>query len=528
MSGNPALVPVIDHERCTLTMFLGCNPVVSHGHVNGFPDPVVRLRELATSPRELWIIDTRKTESSRLATATLQPRPGTDFAIIAYLVHELLEHGGCDVAYLQMHTSAEDRTTLEELLKEWTLSRASEVTGCPKEGLVSLLAAVRRHGRVAVQTGTGTTMTAAANITEWLVWVLHIVTGSYDAPGGMWFHPGLLRRIDHDVQQNALLPSPTAGPPSRPELKIWGDEFPCSALVDEIEAGNLRVLVVFGGNPLSAFPDATRTLNALKKLDALVLLDVVENEMSEIASHVLPVRGQLERADIPFYYDQFNLDFSTQFTPAVVPPAGESQSMWWVAARIAEELDLPFLPLPLSSCSTDVDVLRHIAVRSNTSFDEIVSKQYVSGSPTFGWVLNTVLPNSQWRLTPQEFVNQCKQWRDLMPPGGLLLTSRRQHHQLNSQHPPTLQRSEEMIAFLHPKVASPHAINDGDEIIISSTNGSLVVRAKLSDDVHVGSVSVAHGKRDANVSVLTSRFDVDNLTGMVVQTAIPVTVKKLQ
>jgi len=28
--------------------------------------------------------------------------------------------------------------------------------------------------------------------------------------------------------------------------------------------------------------------------------------------------------------------------------------------------------------------------------------------------------------------------------------------------------------------------------------------------------------------VLTSRFDVDNLTGMVVQTAIPVTVKKLQ
>ena len=67
-----------------------------------------------------------------------------------------------------------------------------------------------------------------------------------------------------------------------------------------------------------------------------------------------------------------------------------------------------------------------------------------------------------------------------------------------------------------------------DEIIISSNNGSLVVRAKLSDDVHVDSVSVAHGKRDANVSVLTSRFDVDNLTGMVVQTAIPVTVKKLQ
>jgi anaerobic selenocysteine-containing dehydrogenase len=527
MSGHPGLVPVLDDQRCTFTMFLGCNPVVSHGHLNGLPDPVVRLREIATAPRELWVVDTRATESSRLATGVLRPRPGTDFAIIAFLIHELLENGGCDSTYLEKHTSPDDVRTIRGLLGEWTATRASEVTGCAVDELITLLSAVRRHGRLSVQTGTGSTMTAAANVTEWLVWVLHIVTGSYDVPGGMWFHPGFLRQMYPGLQQNSALPTPLPGPRSRPELKVWGDEYPCSALVDEIEAGNLRVLVVFGGNPLSAFPDAQRTADALQNLDALIVLDVVDNEMSEIATHVLPARGQLERADIPVYYDQFNLDFSTQFTPAVVPPAGESRSMWWISARIAEELGTSILPHPLTTASTDVDVLRFVAARSFVPFDEIVNKRYVSASPPFGWVLESVLPDNRWRLVPQEFVDQIQRWRELVPPKGLLLTSRRQPRQLNSQIPRMAPDNvDEPIAIIHPDVAAAREILDGEWVIVSSPFGSIEVRARVSADLHRDSVSITHGRREANVSMLTSGSDVDELTGMVVQTAIPVDVHR--
>ena len=527
MSGHSGLVPVLDDQRCTLTVFLGCNPVISHGHLNGLPDPVVRLRELAAAPRELWVIDTRITETARLATGVLQPRPGTDFAILAFLIHELLENGGCDADYMEKHARADEVQALRQLLAEWDAHRASEVTGCSVDELVGLLSAVRQHGRLSVQTGTGTTMTAAANVTEWLVWVLHVVTGSYDAPGGMWFHPGFLRQVNLDIAPKEALPSASPGPRSRPELMIWGDEFPCSAMVDEIEAGNLRVLVVFGGNPLSAFPDAQRTLAALEKLDALIVLDVVENEMSEIATHVLPARGQLERADIPFYYDQFNFDFSTQFTPAIVSPAGESQSMWWIAARMAEELGLTFLPQPLSTSSTDVDILRFLATRSHVSFDEIVEKQYVSGSPTFGWVLQQALPEQRWRLIPQEFVAQLQRWRELIPPDGLLVTSRRQHRQLNSQCPPmSHDNADQLVAFIHPDTAVERGIADGDEIVVSSPSGWIAIQAKVSAEVHRDSVSLTHGWIGANVSLLTSASNVDNLTGMVLQTAVPVDVRR--
>jgi anaerobic selenocysteine-containing dehydrogenase len=528
MSGNPGLVPVVDDRRCTMTVFVGSNPVVSHGHLNGFPDPVVRLREMATSPKELWVIDSRATESSRLATSSLRPRPGTDFAILAFLIRELLIAGGCDRHYLADHVVEDDLRLLGDLLEYWTVERASEITGCPVTELDDLLSSIRRHGRVSFQTGTGTTMSATANLTEWLVWVLHIVTGSYDAPGGMWFHPGFLRRMDEDVVAKFEAPTPKSGPPSRPELPTWGAEYPCAAMADEIEAGNLRVLVVFGGNPVTAFPETERTLRALEKLDALIVLDVVDSETTEVATHVLPTKGQLERADLPLYYDQFTLDHSTQYSPAFVPPIGESRSMWRVAAHLAADIGASFLPASLTTDSSDDEVLDYLARRSGLGIEELRAVKYVSREPTFGWVLETVLPNGRWRLVPKEFAAQFARWRELVPPDGLLATSRRQVRQLNSQKPTSLAEvPASPVALVHPTTAVRHGIHDGDLVEVASSSGTLNIAVEVNSDVHPDVVSLAHGWRHANVCNLTTGANVDELTGMVVQTAIPIRIRSL-
>ena len=526
MSGHTGLVPVVDHERCTMTVFVGSNPVVSHGHLNGFPDPIVRLRDMATAPRELWVIDSRKTESSRLATRSLMPRPGTDFAILAFLVKELLVNGGCDAEYLADHVDAADLRVLRDVVRQWDVTLASEVTGCSTGDLTDLLAAVRRHRRVAFQTGTGATMAPAANLTEWLVWVLQIVTGSYDRPGGMWFNPGYLRRIDTDVASCRAASSPGPGPKSRPDLVTWGDEYPCSAMADEIESGNLRALVVFGGNPLTAFPNVGRVTSALEKLDALIVLDVIDTQTTAMATHVLPTKGQLERPDLPYYYDQFNLDFSTQYSPPFVPPRGESRSMWLIAAQLAKEVGVDILPAPLTTESSDDEVLATFVARSGSSFDQIKDDRYVAHEPVFGWVTDRVLPDRRWRVAPHEFVAQMSKWTDLVPPPGLVVTSRRQHRHLNSQQPTGVSSdSDHSVAFIHPDSANHLGIGDGDFVEVVSANGSIRTRASINSDVHPDVVSVTHGLDDANVCELTTDDAVDELTGMVVQTALPVVVR---
>ena len=234
-----------------------------------------------------------------------------------------------------------------------------------------------------------------------------------------------------------------------------------------------------------------------------------------------------ERADLPYFYDQFSLDFSTQFTPAVAEPVGAAQSMWWIAARIAEEFGVSMLPGGLSSSSSDIDVLRHLASKSSIPFDDLKRDRYFAESPVFGWVREAVLADGRWRLVPSEFRMQLARWRDVVPQPGPLLTSRRRLRHLNSQHPPmTNVDDDDEIVLIHPDLATANGIEEGDSVIISTDDGSVTFRAMFTDRIHRDAVSVAHGVRNANVSELTSATRVDELTGMVAQTALPVAIRR--
>ena len=122
MSGFPGLVPTLDPGTARLTMFLGCNPVVSHGHLNGLPDPIVTLRPLAEGDRELWVIDPRRTETARLATRHVALRPGTDHVLLAHLVREVLGDGA-DREYLAAHTAPDDVAVVAALVDPFDRER---------------------------------------------------------------------------------------------------------------------------------------------------------------------------------------------------------------------------------------------------------------------------------------------------------------------------------------------------------------------------------------------------------------------
>ena len=75
MAGVGWLFHSIDFERATMTIFLGTNPVVSHNsHMQGFPNPTARIRELARRG-EVWVVDARRTETAKLATRHLALLP---------------------------------------------------------------------------------------------------------------------------------------------------------------------------------------------------------------------------------------------------------------------------------------------------------------------------------------------------------------------------------------------------------------------------------------------------------------------
>ena len=166
-------------------------------------------------------------------------------------------------------------------------------TGIPG---VRLLATVRRVGRVAIDTGTGVTMAASANVTQWLAWALEILTDSMNRPGGVWFHPGFGHQLEHS---ELPISSPDGsfgrGPRSRPEAHAFLGEWPCAVLADEIRAGNIRAVLNFGGHLLTAFPEADVLEPALRDLAVLATTEIIANDTTALSTHVLPTKDQLEQ-----------------------------------------------------------------------------------------------------------------------------------------------------------------------------------------------------------------------------------------
>jgi anaerobic selenocysteine-containing dehydrogenase len=79
--------------------------------------------------------------------------------------------------------------------------------------------------------------------------------------------------------------------------------------------------------------------------------------------------------------------------------------------------------------------------------------------------------------------------------------------------------------LLHPADAAAIGVADGGRVVVRSAHGETTGRLVASDEVVRGAVSIPHGWSDLDVCRLTSADDdIDPLTGMVLQSGVPVEV----
>ncbi len=67
-----------------MVLYIGVNPVVSHGHNIGLADPLASIRALARRA-EVWVVDPRLSETATRGAAP-RARPGADYAVLAFVV----------------------------------------------------------------------------------------------------------------------------------------------------------------------------------------------------------------------------------------------------------------------------------------------------------------------------------------------------------------------------------------------------------------------------------------------------------
>ena len=524
VGGFPGLNPKTDYDNVDMLLYVGVNPMVSHGHNTGMFNPALQIRAAARRG-EVWTIDPLRTETATYSTRHIAPYPGKDYAILAWLVHEILDGGPVNPA--QPVAGLED---LRTALAGFDRATAAAIAGVEERELDELLTAIRSKGHVAVETGTGVTMASSANLTVWLGWVLTILTGVMNRKGGSYFHPGFI--IRYDSFPTPIIDNPfTPGAPTMPEVSGLIGDWPCAALPGEIAAGNIRAVVNFGGSLIRSFPDANILAPALASLELNVDFEIVANETTALSTHVLPTKDQVERPDISFW-DTLCATNSMMYTPAVVEPLGERRSAWWAISQLMKRLGQPVpehVPADDRSTGADDAMLATLLVGARSEFAEVAAKGQVTMPLDIParWVDEHIERFGGWKLAPPKLVEFWAETRRadqalIGTARPLVYTSRRQRRKLNASLS-FLGSPADII--IHPDDAAAHGISHGRKVRVHTTRGEIFLTANVSDAIRRGVASIPHGHEVANVNLLTSIEVVDKMTGMVRYTGVPIEVE---
>jgi anaerobic selenocysteine-containing dehydrogenase len=528
----------IDYYNVEMIIYVGINPMVSHGDNSGIWDPVTFLRDIKKRGGEVWTLDPVSTATAKLSNGHIAPFPGKDYAILAWVVREMIDHGPKNPNY-----PVQGLDELRVALDGFDRAKAAEIAGVSEQELEDLLAAIRRHERVVIETGTGVGMNETANLTAWFCGIIMALTGSLNQKGGTWLHPGFFYRAEELEESYASNPPTTkpgflSGSKVRPDVKAvmgpgGGPDWPGAVLPLEIEAGNIRALFNFGGHILRSFPDTNALRAALPKLELHVDLEVEHNELTAICTHVLPTKDPAERPELT-RWDMVRWNCSVQYSAPLVEPMGERRSAWWVISQFTKRAGLPvpdYVPDDDSDPGVDDYMLSKIFTPiARCSFEELKEKGYVEAPVPrqAEWVDKRMARTGGYKLAPQILLDVWAEQRsrddaEVGKPRPLVYTSRRQFKKLNAQmeflgEPPDV--------IMHPETAAAYGIIDGQKVRVHNKSGEVIVVAKLDPTMRRGVCSISHGHPlEGNVNFLTSVHEVDLLSGMAHYSGVPIEIE---
>ncbi|GAA2610354.1 molybdopterin-dependent oxidoreductase [Actinomadura fulvescens] len=559
--GSPLLVPIPDLKRTDLLVMLGANPLVSHGSLVTAPRIRDDLAAIVRRGGRVLVVDPRRTETAA-AFEHLPVAPDGDAWLLLSLLNVMFEEGLDDREACGRARGIERlRTAARDFPPEETAARS----GVAADDVRALARALAASERPVVYGRTGTCLGRYGTLTAFLIDVVTLVAGGLDRVGGAIFGASPVR-VEELAKRSGLVTYGTARSRVGGYPDVLGT-FPAGVMAKEITTpgpGRMRALIVSAGNPLNSVPGSGALGAALDELDLLVCIDLYVSDTGRKADYVLPATTFLEREDFPLPFLQNHLTPYVTWTEAVVPPRGEARQEWEIIDALARRMRLP-----LGSVRAQ-RVAHRLGVRPSprTMVDALLrtgpygdwyglrrgglSLRKLRASP-HGVVLadhqrtGTLRRRIQHRdkkihVAPPEIVAEIGRLAAAPPPPGgypLRLIGMRELRSHNSwmHNAPGLMRGKRAhAARVNPKDAAEYGLQDGGPCRVTSEHGSIVLPAKVTDELAPGTVAVPHGwgheggwrmanaAGGANVNLLASAdpADLEPLAGMAHLNGVPV------
>jgi len=339
MLGDGWMFPIPDLDRCDFLVCMGGNPLVSQGSLMSAPDARRRLREIHERGGRVVVIDPRRSETAEVANQHIFIRPGTDAFFLLSVCQVLFAEGRVSPGRVGDFVDGLER--VEALAAEFPPEAVAAATRIEPEitrALARDFAAAERgawYGRIGLCTQ------EFGTLASWLVYVVNVLLGRLDEPGGMMFPRPATGNSE---------PGPPAGPietgrfhtAARTLPEVDG-QLPCGAMAEEIEAASagearMRGLVTVCGNPVLSAPNGPRLSKALDELDFMVSVDIYLNETTRHADLILPSTVQLEHENYDFLFQTTAVRNFARWSPQFFEPDSGNLEHWRILVEIGARL----------------------------------------------------------------------------------------------------------------------------------------------------------------------------------------------
>ncbi len=520
---------VPDVQRAKLVVLWGQNPTNSNP-----PLAKVIQRGVEAREKDLIVVDPRAIPLAQKARLHLQPRPGTDCALLLGVLNVIVTERLYDKAFVEKWTSGFDK--FEKHIEKYSPETVEKITWVSAASIRELARTFATTKPACIVQG-GNSLDQNANGVQnaRAVAILQAITGNFDVPGGFAVMPSF--RVSHARFLDKMVGNPL-GMEKYPLFyktfdRLFG-ESQVGLLHDAILNGKphpVKAMLVTLSNPALNWPNSRRSQQALKKLDFLAVMDMFMTDTASLADVVLPAASFLERTDIVDIY-RMHVGVPYIMLRKRISQVGEC----WTDTEFYSELARRMGYAEYFPWETDEEVVDYLLKPSGltykflteekpegTSYGTIKYTQYETrGFPTPSGKVDLYSeplaqlgydPMPTFREAPESPISSPELSKDY--PLVLTTGARMLEYFHSGLHniPRLAKTAPRPIAEIHPDTAKEYGIKDGDSITVETKRGSIGVDARVTKAIAPGMVAVPHGWREANVNMLTDEGPADPITG---------------
>ncbi len=330
MLGHQFLCTVPDINRTDYYLMLGTNPKISNGaQMSTGANAWKKLNAIRTRGGKCVLIDPRRNESAKYVDEHHFIRPHSDAMFLMGIIQVIFHRGLARPGRMAGHINGWQK--IEAIANEFDLDRIAEVTDIPRADIERIAEEFATANSAICYGRTGVSMVQFAGLTQWLMYVVNIITGNMDEKGGLMFPRPALDSLDLTQSSWGRYHSRVS---HRPE---FSGEFPMAILAEEILTpgeGQLRGLMGTAGNMVLSMADSNQSERALQALDFYVAVDPYLNETTRFADVIIPPCGPLEKS----HYDMFYHLYDTLNWTKYAPPLFITDHSPWTDFEIFTEL----------------------------------------------------------------------------------------------------------------------------------------------------------------------------------------------